>query len=185
MENVKLIPEQIAYIQKKLEQLSQETSKLRRDVTDRESRPTNVSSFDGFDHIPDFTALQGLGKVKNKMVEFSDLLNSAIIITDYDSEKINIGTRFTATLDFGDGDLTTEEYILIEGPIIIKKGINYISTNSPFGKAVYGKKENDVIHYYTPDHRLIGGLVETIASSRNLEENTKSIEDNYQYTLKK
>jgi len=47
----------------------------------------------------------------------------------------------------------------------------YVSIESPFGKAVYNSKENDVICFPIPNNKVCGGLIEEIIPKEKKENN--------------
>lgn len=181
MDKVRLLPEQISFIKERINALLENIGSLRADMSNRENRPAGCG-LQGFDYVADFSTLNEISKIKGTVNELEELLNNSVIVSEYDSTKIGIGTRFIVSLDLGKGEIDTTDYVLLESLEMPKMdGVTYISLASPLGKAVYGRSTNEVICYTTPDKRIIGGLVEDIAPSRGTLK-LNSSENGKQYT---
>lgn len=162
---IRLLPEQIDEIQQQIDLL---TISLKKDVDLlKDNGRASGTGSQGFEYVPDFMSLEELGKTKEELSRLKSILNLAVVVSEYDNTKVNIGTRFTATFDF-DGEMETEEYVLVEKNVAITtKSLKYISIESPLGKAVYNKTANDVFSYSIPRSSItVKGLINSISPSR-------------------
>lgn len=88
------------------------------------------------------------GKVYSRIAELENILSHAVVITDdlYAADEVSPGCRFTVCdLEFGDEEeyhfVGTQEADPMEGKI---------SDESPFGKAMLGKKVGTVVEVEAP-----------------------------------
>lgn len=157
MEIKRLIPEQVAYMEKRLKELESKAKK-----TEEELGRIGISS-DQFDKI--------IGEIK----ELRSTLRMARVVSEYDESKIDIGTRFSATLDFGNDDHSTEKYILVDAIHTTEiEGLIQVQVASPFGKAVYHKGLNEEFSYTTPRGKLVNGVIEKIIPNITMTEKQKT-----------
>ncbi|MBE6144229.1 MAG: hypothetical protein E7169_01495 [Firmicutes bacterium] len=178
MEKTKLLPEQVEWIKTRLEELRTEIDNARSELLNSETRPFHASP-EGFNYVPDFGTFSQLGRLKKEMEELDSILGDSEIVTEYNANQIDIGTRFVASLDFGNGEVVTDHYILVsKGFSKVDEDIYYITLDSPTGRAVYGKKVNEVICYTTPTNQIVGGIIEEIAPSRDYD--AKKTESGFQ-----
>lgn len=162
---IRLLPEQVTEIQQQIDLL---TSSLKEDVQYmKDNNRASGTGCQGFEFVPDYMPLAELNRTKQELSKLKSILNLAVVVSEYDDTKVNIGTRFTVTLDFN-GEMDTQEYVLVEQNVApILKDVKYISITSPLGEAVYNKQVNDAISYSIPNgSMLVKGLVESISSSR-------------------
>lgn len=84
----------------------------------------------------------------------------------YDENKIDIGTHFVATLDF-DGEMETDEYVLVDNRDGVEKGINAISKDSLFGSSIIGKELGEPFNYQIGNMTVVG-FVEDIVPEKEV-----------------
>lgn len=149
---MKLLPEQVAKMRETLEQLKVQYKET---VEEKASNARNAHiGTDGFDDINTSVSAYEVQDIIRRMSELEAIIKSATIIEIGDSETIQIGSKFTATINF-DGKDETQDYILCEmHETIDVKGLTIITDKSPLGKAVLGKKENDSFSYAGPSQTI-------------------------------
>ena len=84
-------------------------------------------------------ARETLYAIEKSIQEHRDILSRAVEPV-YDSEKVDIGTKFSAALSV-DGKVMEDNYVLVQTNPNFDAEYKQISISSPIGKAVYGKKE--------------------------------------------
>ena len=156
---MKLLPEQVAKMRETLEQLKVQYQET---VEEKASNARNAHiGTDGFDDINTSVSAYEVQDIIEKMKKLDEIIKSATIIEICDSETIQIGSKFTATINF-DGKDETQDYILCEmHETIDVKGLTIITDKSPLGKAVLGKKENDSFSYAGPS-KTFNGVINKI-----------------------
>lgn len=172
----KLLPSQIKILEEKLIKLRQERHELIKSCSD----DLNKSRCDGteFSDPQDFTYRINLHQLDENIKEIENLLNQSkqINLDDYSENRIDIGTLFTATMEY-DGEIETDEYILVSNrngnnP---ERKINFISENSPLGQVVKGKKIGEPFYYNVGDNLIVGFIedISTIDEVKNLQKSLK------------
>lgn len=156
---MKLLPEQVAKMRETLEQLKvQYQEKVEEKASN--ARNSHIGT-DGFDDINTSVSAYEVQDIIRRMNELETIINSAIIIEIGDSETIQIGSKFTATINFW-GEEETQDYILCEmHETIDDEDVMIITDKSPLGKAVLGKKENDSFSYAGPS-KTFNGVINKI-----------------------
>lgn len=151
---MKLLPEQVAKMRETLEQLKVQYQET---VEEKSSNARNAHiGTDGFDDINTSVSAYEVQDIIEKMKKLDEIIKSATIIEICDSETIQIGSKFTATINF-DGKDKTQDYILCEMyETIDDEAVTIITDKSPLGKAVLGKKENDSFSYAGPSQTFNG-----------------------------
>lgn len=92
-------------------------------------------------------ARQDQAMIEKRIAELEGMLRNAVVLSEDESAKtgvIGVGSR--VTVDFG-GD---EEVYTLVGAIEAKPTQNLISTESPIGKALRGKRAGDTTVVETP-----------------------------------
>lgn len=114
---------------------------------------------------------ESLFLIEEAIKETESLLSCAVEPT-YDSEKIAIGTKFTAVVDLN-GKLDEDKYMLVQANPNYEEGeYRQISLTSPIGSAVFGKKENETFEYTAPAG-VFKGVITSIVKENVKEENEK------------
>lgn len=117
-------------------------------------------------------ARESLYAVEKAIKEHRDILARAQEPV-YDSEKVDIGTKFSAAVSV-DGKVMEDSYVLVQtNPNFDSEDFKQISIASPIGKAVYGKKENEVFEYVAPAG-VFKGVITSIVKE-NVKEETKEV----------
>lgn len=117
-------------------------------------------------------ARETLYAIEKSIQEHRDILSHAVEPV-YDSEKVDIGTKFSAAVSV-DGKVMEDKYVLVQtNPNFNDDEFKQISIASPIGKAVYGKKENEVFEYVAPAG-VFKGVITSIVKE-NVKEETKEV----------
>ena len=125
-----------------------------------EIRKDTAHSFDNrVDGSSDATPLIGQYEIvanekEIKMLE--SIYDRSNILEKSNSETIEIGSYFNSSINFF-GEIETKEMVLAETNWDIE-GYTVISTSSPVGKAVLGKKENDGFSYKVNGEIITGTI---------------------------
>lgn len=175
---ITLLPEQVQRINEMLDEINQE----RKNLVEIYKGTNTGSTFgdQGFSDVVDSNYVSTITNLEKKKERLEKLLSVAKIISEYNGESISIGTRFAATLDY-EGDMETAEYILVstkEGSVSELQRKNTeamcITTESPFGKAVVGKRIGDPIFYQVNGMNVVG-FVEDITPIIKEEQSIQKI----------
>lgn len=175
---IELLPEQVEKIQKMLEEINQQ----RKSLIDayKEMNAGNIHERQGFSDVADSSYVSNITALENRKERLENILKVASIIREYNEESISIGTRFAATCDY-DGEIETAEYILAsttEGSKITKNrkenDAMCITTDSPFGAAVLGKRIGDPIYYQVNDMNVVG-FIEDIVPVKTEESSIQKV----------
>lgn len=116
-------------------------------------------------------ARETLYAIEKSIQEHRNILSRAVEPV-YDSEKVDIGTKFSAALSV-DGKVMEDNYVLVQTNPNFDAEYKQISISSPIGKAVYGKKENEVFEYLAPAG-VFKGVITSIVKE-NVKEETKEV----------
>ncbi len=92
-----------------------------------------------------------------------NILKNCEVIVVEDSDFVSIGKKVTIRYNGGNGDV--EEEFLISSSIASDILINKLSTDSPIGKAIVGRKKGETVHVQTP----VGMLAVKIINVANEE----------------
>jgi transcription elongation GreA/GreB family factor len=157
--NTKLLPSQIEKIQNKIQKLKNERKQL------IESMKDDLNGFVFSQQDTSGTPASGIKAeydlIEKRIQELEELLKNAELLVSYDENKIDIGTHFTATLDF-DGEIETDEYILVETRDVKGNDAIYITKDSPMGNVVFGKSIGDTFNYKLPTMTVVGFIEDII-----------------------
>ena len=91
-------------------------------------------------------AMNAQGRLEARITELEGILKDAIIISDAELDAVHVGSVIVLK-DMDDGE--EEEYVIL-GENESSKDENYISAESPAGKAIMGKKEGEVVQVEAP-----------------------------------
>ncbi len=108
--------------------------------------------------------------LKVKLKELKNIIKTSTVVNNNDDNVIGIGTRFKATINFGDEE-ETSNYILTGKNYVYDPDYENISSASPLGKAVLNKKEKDSFKYNV-DENIMYGVIDKIYSLKD----TKKLE---------
>ena len=151
---MKLLPEQVIKLKESLDKLIVTYNSLR-ETKKNDAVNANYTS-EGFTDLPDNTLAYEINDIINKIHDLEFLLKTCTIVDDVSSDFIQIGSEFTATVNFF-GEEETGTYMLAENCEKVE-GKNIISAASPLGQAVLGKKENDNFSYPVKDN-IFNGVI--------------------------
>ena len=105
-----------------------------------------------------------VGNINKRISEINFLLSSEIE-NNIDSNIINIGSEFEVELNF-DGEIDTVTATLISKKIGTESSGEFISCESPLGKAIYKKSLNDVFSYELNNGFKVMGRVTNIVKQK-------------------
>lgn len=158
---MKLILEQLSDLRKRALSLKESLADYSDYITAREKTSCDISSrgLIGDSHIESQFQM-GL----NTYAELLNLLTNAEYVTTRSSETIEIGTKFIAK--FANDNQQTAAY-LVEKPFVLGLNKKYVSMDSPLGKSVFAKSEEDSFQYTIPaihsmERQRITGTIEKI-----------------------
>ena len=137
---MKLIPEQIKYLREREKELSERREKYLKYCTNRDGVCIdNV----GMPHFADYQADAEYYRDYNELKTIRSVLNSGEFLVDRDFDKIDIGTAFTVRFD----DTDELDRVLLVDSSNLGFSINFVSVDSDFGNAVFGKEPGDNVSY--------------------------------------
>lgn len=174
---MKLIPEQIKYIEKRIIELEKRLESLKQSIVANNASGCKLGGNDAHIDGYDINLFSALAEGQRELETLRSVLSNYEQVSNQNADTIEVGTVFTAALNFGDGDIECSEYVLIDGcGMPIDGEVNYVTLASPLGKAVIGKKVNDPICYPKPrnDKEMITGVIESIGVLETEKENDNS-----------
>lgn len=107
-----------------------------------------------------------LAKTK-ELKELNKMILEAVTLAVNTEEVIGLGSRFSASIYYLDEGAETEDYLISDVNIRVP-GFMVITPNTPFGKAVMGKKEKEEFNY-TVNGTNIHGKIEEIYKEKSQE----------------
>ena len=108
----------------------------------------------------DFMSSSEIDQLKLRITEIGRLLTEKKIIENPNSDKIDIGSSFVLSLDYGDGDIEEMEATLVEKFVSREASSDhFVSMETEMGQAIYGREEGDNFSYLLPTGRAITGEV--------------------------
>jgi len=142
---MKLIPEQILH-------LHDEIRRGRKRLKDYGAYFDDLAPIDGDNtfrsQVGDyFTDATFLAERKN-LSEYEKILEASDILHERCFDHVDIGTKFRAS--FVDDPEDSVELFLVESRVGGKNDDDFVSCESPFGQAVLGAKEGDIVSYQVP-----------------------------------
>lgn len=157
-----LIPEQVSFLRKSILSLLEELKEYDDYFQDKmvKSSDETMCSNIGSSIIEQQFQL----KVK-QLQEYQKLLKESEYIKNIDTKKIEIGTRFILRFD----EEESEEYIFLDSLMDPNMAINAVTSESPLGKNIIGKKEGDLFLYVVSQGATnikISGIVEKIITKK-------------------
>lgn len=161
---MKLIPEQITELRKRIETLKQTIDGYSDYVSSREITSCEQSSHEV---IGDTQIESQLQMNLNNYGQLIRLLTGAEYVQTRNLDTIDIGTKFRVRFD---GMTTSNPVYLVETSYSLGLNSNFSSIDSPLGKNVIGKTTNDRFSYALPsrfsntERNVISGTIEEIIS---------------------
>lgn len=110
--------------------------------------------------------------VAKELNALTDMLIEAVTLTSNNDDVIGLGSKFSATIE-DDFETTTEDYLISDSNIKVP-GFVAITSDSPFAKAVMGKRANDNFAYNVKDYK-VKGLINQVYKSEKEIGNQKTI----------
>ena len=169
---MKLIPEQIINLRKKL--INQDNFIYKEYIDDIKNNKAD-DMFKIAYH--DYSTENMMNLSKTRINDADKLLKNSECIEERNIDSIDIGTRFIIYDEEFD---ETEEYTLVETLEGLTTLNGFVSTSSPMGSAVLGKKENEIVEYEGPVGK-IKLKVESIES--NPDNYIKPLRNNSNYSI--
>ena len=154
---MKLVAEQIKYLRERKEELLRRKKAFAHYLSNNREK----DSLEGIGTI--YTDFQGNDEYRRNLHEINkieSLLANSEIIVNRDLDKIGVGTAFYAQFV---GEDEKERITLVEGGLPTYTGYDFVSLDSDFGKAVFGKKDGDTVVYtVSATGRQIGVSIDAI-----------------------
>ena len=150
---MKLLTDQVTIMQQEIHKLAEEI-KLLNETKERDKATYYTRPGDS-----DYDAIWKIQENADRIQELSDLLEKSTIISNPNSERVEIGSHFKAFLKYSKEDMEFLDVILIEKKVSNEPSSLYLTYNSDFGKAVYHKKLGSRFHYDTRDGERIEVLI--------------------------
>ncbi len=138
---MKLIAEQVKYLRERKEELLQKKREFKKYLSESRERDTMDESTSLY---TDYHENQNYRRVLYEIYKIDEALLNCEIVTDRNFDMIDIGTSFYATFA---GDEEKERITLVDTGIVASHNCGFVSLDSDFGKAVYGKKDGDDVTY--------------------------------------
>lgn len=164
---MKLIPEQISYLRKEEETTKKNLEQYENYLASRDITSSELSTGA---LIGDSITDHQLNMERQHYKEITDLLANSEYVTARTTDKIDIGTKFVIQYDDDDEQASMT---LTECVFKLSSLRDFISIESPIGKAVIGKKAGEefkaevITGANSNDRRIISGRVVEIKSDPN------------------
>lgn len=161
---MKLIPEQVGYLRKEIQKLQKEIQTYDQYYSERDKEVGTKDTCMAF--CGDTITEHQITENHKTLRKYESLLTSTDYIRKPDTDTIGIGTKFTIKFD---GDEMTENYILVDALVGNHMVDESITTESPLGKSIIGKKEGETFSYTVETNNMkITGKITAIKKDKNL-----------------
>lgn len=161
---MKLIPEQIYLLEQEIKAAQRRRTILQEQIDKTVAHTTG----DGESNDSNTEEKEAIQRCNNEIAEYSHALATADRVMTIPVDKIGLGTKFV--LQFA-GEEELEKYTLVDTKVGYVGKLAYISTDSPLGKILLGKKAGDEFSYDiqvgTAGKNTINGRVADIITDRN------------------
>ena len=166
---MKLIPEQLTKIEEKIVELNKSLQTYESYITERNSE--SIKDQLGY-RVGDTITEFGLQSERKQLDDLKKIIEKAEIVDTPSTDSIGIGTYFKAS--FFDDE--PDEFTLVEDLVGLNSS-DFISSNSPFGKSIYGKKVGEKFSYTvktsTNNSQEISGRITSIGREKDSKANIK------------
>ena len=166
---MKLIPEQLTKIEEKIVELNKSLQTYESYITERNSE--SIQDQLGY-RVGDTITEFGLQSERKQLDDLKKIIEKAEIVDTLSTDSIGIGTYFKVS--FFDDE--PDEFTLVEDLVGLNSS-NFISSNSPFGKSIYGKKVGEKFSYTvktsTNNSQEISGRITSIGREKDSKANIK------------
>jgi transcription elongation GreA/GreB family factor len=165
---MKLLKEQVKYLTDELKHIEEERKQLIKGKEDihpiiNEGQTTDIN----------YENIIRIGEIVRRKEEIRELLEDSTIINPSTSKSIKIGSTFTAFISFNEKDSEELTYTLIEKRVSREPLNDYVSLDSPLGKAVLDKKIGEYFTYPIGNN-LVSGTIEEVKHSTKNKADSKS-----------
>lgn len=162
-----LLPEQLEALRRESEELCNYQGKLLAEKTIANADCGSRVGSDGFSTF-DNILINDISNTAKRAKELSYILKNHVVLATYDSQSVQIGTKVKLVLDYGNGDIERNDYILVEELHGINNS-NYVSINSFVGRAALGKDQGETFDVFGDKGLMAKGVVVNIYESREQE----------------
>lgn len=166
---MKLIPEQLTKIEEKIVELNKSLQTYESYITERNSE--SIQDQLGY-RVGDTITEFGLQSERKQLDDLKKIIEKAEIVDTQSTDSVGIGTYFKVS--FFDDE--PDEFTLVEDLVGLNSS-DFISSNSPFGKSVYGKKVGEKFSYTvktsTNNNQEISGRITSIGREKDSKANIK------------
>ena len=147
---MKITTEQLYYIREKAKKLQNQIKDYKKTLGFRECFAVNESAqLVSEDSIAD----REYQEIRAEYREILNILSTATLIKERNTEKIDIGTKFGIIFD---GEDEEETLMLVENLTGVSYQLGFISEKSLIGQSLIGKKEGDVFEYQVNSSKIKG-----------------------------
>ena len=102
-------------------------------------------------------------KLKQRIAEINNLLTTEEMIENPGSDMIQLGSKVSLNLDFGDGEREEMNAVIVREFVGHEASTNqFISLKTDLGEAIYGKKEGEEFCYSLPTGFKVTGEIMAI-----------------------
>lgn len=158
----KFLPEQIENLQKKLEQKTSMVASIN-NIRKAAFEEKKTGSGQETSFPVDNSLLGSFIMNTNSLNDIKNKLLNCEVIEPNNSDEIGLGSKFEISLFF-DEEEEREIFTLVETKISGDPS-NFVSVNSPLGKAVLGKKQGDNFRYVV-ENRIFSGRIDEIIKTK-------------------
>lgn len=157
---MKLLTDQVTIMQQEIHKLAEEI-KLLNEAKERDKATCYTRPGDS-----DYDAIWKIQENADRIQELSDLLEKSTIISNPNSERVELGSHFKVFLKYGKEDMEFLDVILIEKKVSEEPSSLYLTCDGNFGKAVYHKKLGSRFYYYTRTGKRVEALITSMEYDR-------------------
>lgn len=101
-----------------------------------------------------------------RLSEIDYLLEHSIRICNPNSRSIDIGSKFSVVMKYGEDDYQYQDVVLVEKKVGTESSDCFVSLESPFGRAVYHKNVGEHFRYLQENGKFARGYIATCRFER-------------------
>lgn len=160
---IRLTQEQVDNLEKFYDSKAEECSKMI-EINKATTKPIVCDPTNGYDATDSQTEyLKILTQDSKRLAEF--VKDNSVVVELVEDGKINIGTKFVATIEF-EGMKSVTEKTLVETMLPSDDYKKYVSLESPVGKSIYGRSVGETFTYSQNNNQITMTINEIVTAKK-------------------
>lgn len=164
---MKLVTEQAEMLNGDLERYDAERQRL---LNQKKNKSSDGQSQGEIGQLTPLDIIQRIADISKKMQEINLLLETSEIVGNPNTDQVQIGSKFTVGIYFGEEDIDIIESTLIEKKVSAEKTPDFITAESDLGVAISGKKMGEMFYYPLKNGNMAQGTVMDIQKEPKAKE---------------